>query len=397
MSATTNWIESVEIPEDPTPSDVRTFFGVPPDPEGKLDANISRKRRQWQSKVRGQKPSPEAKEKAARAIELITFLAEYLKRGTDEPLDLADLREAFKHAPKTSVGDLDELWQVIEELLASGEVDEALRVANEARTRFADEPVAHGAFAWVAANASRGQEEPSERMRLDGVESAEKAIAGGSRLPEVYRARAVLQLDLQRGDEALAGLRQAEAQLGDDMPPALSAFFVEAFVAVGDTEQAATRAGAIVDAAPEDLGLRSGITFALIAALRNSLLPISSAQGLADYKRIAEIAAWCAVGAPEAEDAVRPYRMWGVVADNRMYTGDVMHRAFIAVITGFLLLPVMNRIRSKPQWSVFHEGPESASATVFSEVAHGTIATLVHQGITDRLTWWASYQATGGR
>jgi len=392
----TAWIESLEISEQPTVEDVRTFFGVPPDPPEKLDANISRKRRQWSGRVRARKASPEAEAKVKQAVELIKFLADYLKRGLDEPLDLADLREAFKHAPATAVGDIDELWRVVEELLASGELEEALKVANEARSRFSDEPTAQAVFGWVAAQASRGQDHPSERLRKDGLDAIERAMAAGQRDADLFGARAVLHLDLGRGAEALAGLQEAERELVGALSPLLGAYVVEAYVAVGDVDNAARRAVAAVEANPSDLAIRSGIASSLVQALRNTLLPITSKETLAQYQRIADVAAWCATGAPEAEDMVRPFRMWSVIADNRMYSGDIGFRAFAAVLTGFLLLPAMNRVRSKPQWRIMHDGPTSVGEEVFHEVAFGAVSRFVHDGITDRLPWWDEYAKTAG-
>jgi tetratricopeptide (TPR) repeat protein len=392
----TAWIESLEISEKPTADDVRSFFGVPPDPPERLDSNISRKRRQWSGKVRGRKASPEAEAKVKQALELIKFLADYLKRGVDEPLDLADLKEAFRHAPRTSVGDIDELWSVVEELLASGELDEALKVAYDARTRFPDEAVGHAVFGWVAAQASRGLDQPSERLRTDGLAAIERAIAAGQRDADLFGARAVLQLDLRRGAEALAGLQQAELELADGLPPLLGAYAVEAHVAVGDVDGAARHAIAAVEADPGNLAIRSGIALSLVYAMRNTLLPISSRESLAHYQMIAEIAAWCATGAPEAEDIVRPFRMWSVMADNRMYSGDIGFRAFAAVLTGFLLLPLINRVRSKAQWRIMHDGPSSVGPEVFRAVALGAVARFVHAGCVDRLPWWTEYVATAG-
>jgi hypothetical protein len=385
------WIESLDISERPTATDVRAFFGVPPDPESKLDANISRKRRQWSGKVRGRKASPEAEAKVKQALELIKFLADYLKRGIDDPVDLSDLREAFKHAPTSSVGDIDELWRVVEELLASGELDEALRVANDARTRFRDHPTADAVFGWVAAQASRIHEQPSDRLRKDGLDAIQRAIAAGLRDADTFGARAVLQLDLGRGTEALAGLQEAERELGGDVTSRLGTYLVEAFVAVGDVDSAVRRAVVAVEEDLSDLVVRSAITSALVHALRNTLLPITSKEKLAHYQQIAMVAAWCAQGAPEAEDMVRPFRMWAVIAENRMYSGDVGFRAFSAVLTGFLLLPFINRAKSKPQWKIMHEGPTSVSAEVFAEVALGAVSRFVHAGVTDRLTWWDEY------
>jgi len=251
-------------------------------------------------------------------------------------------------------------------------------------------------FGWVAAQASRGQDQPSERLRTDGLAAIERAIAAGQRDADLFGARAVLQLDLGRGAEALAGLQQAERELTGDLPPLLGAYAVEAHVAVGDVDGAARRAIAAVEADPGNLAIRSGIALSLVYAMRNTLLPISSKKTLVHYQRIADVAAWCATGAPEAEDMVRPFRMWSVIADNRMYSGDVGFRAFTAVLTGFLLLPVMNRVRSKPQWRIMHDGPTSVGAPVFRAVALGSVSRFVHDGSTDRIPWWNEYVATVG-
>lgn len=385
------WLESHDVGLKPTVQDAREFFGVPPDPDARLDTNINRKRRHWSGKKRAQKPSPEAEKRIDGALKLVNFLADYVKRGLDEPIDLDELNEVFKHKPETTVGELHELWKILEELLASGNLDEALKVANDARTRWKSEALAHGAFAWVAAQASRSMDEPSERMRRDGLESAEFAVQNGEENGDTFWALITLQLDLGRSQEALATLERADRETPGGLNSAMSMRYVEALVGVGDVSAAELRAVAAITEAPEDLTLRSTVAFSLIAAMRTSLLPIQDSDGLKRYQHVAAVAAWCAVGAPEAEDAVRPYRMWSVVADNRMYSGDVAMRAFIAVASGFLLLPVMNRARSKPQWQILHEGPDSVGEEVFTEVALGAVSRTVHLGIANKLDWWGEF------
>jgi hypothetical protein len=396
MSSAT-WIEAVEVSATPTPEDARAFFGVPPDPPASLDANIAKKRRVWRRKIRGQKATPEAERQVNLVLDLISHLADYLKRGTDEPLDLEELREVFKQKPATVVGELADLWRVLEELLASGRIDEALKVANEARERFDGEPVADAAFGWVAAQASRSGADATERLRLRGLEALERALGAGQVGAELFEARATLQLDLGRGSEALAGLDEAERLLGGTRPAALLACRVEAHVELGAVEQAARAAVEAVLSAPEDLTIRSTTTEALINAMRRSLLPIADEDELRRYQFVADTAAWCAIGAPEAEDMVRPYRMWAVVAENRMYAGDVGVRAFLGAVSGFLALPLVNRRRSKPQWWILDEGPGCVGDEVFEEVALGAVAQTVHDGIGSRLEWWDDYMAEARR
>ncbi|MBJ7330195.1 MAG: hypothetical protein JHC95_09880 [Solirubrobacteraceae bacterium] len=391
--STALWIEQVEVPDKPTAADARAFFGVPPDPESALDKNIAKKRRTWRAKVRGRKTTPEVERQINLVVELITQLADYVKRGTEEPLDLDELREVFNQKPETVVDELEDLWRVVEELLAAGQMAEALKVANEARERFEDAPVADAVFGWVAAQASRSaSEEATERLRVRGLEALERAMATGEIGAELYEARVTLQLDLGRDKEALGGLDEAVRVLGDEITPMLRAARVEVLVATGSVRDAASAAVEAVRSAPDDLSIRSTTVEALITAMRRSLLPISDAEGLARYQLVADVAAWCAHGAPEAEDMVRPFRMWAVVAENRMFAGDIGFRAFVGVASGFLLLPLLNRFRSKPQWWILNEGPGCIGDEVFIEVAMGAVSRTVHDGITDRLPWWEGFQ-----
>lgn len=396
--STALWIEQVEVPDKPTPADARAFFGVPPDPESKLDKNIAKKRRTWRAKVRGRKTTPEAERQINLVVELISQLADYVKRGTEEPLDLDELREVFKQKPDSAVDELEDLWRVVEELLASGQMAEALKVANDARDRFDGAPVADAVFGWVAAQASRSAaEEATERLRSRGLEALERAMAAGEVGAELFEARVTLQLDLGRDKEALGGIDEAARVLGDDITPMLRAARVEVYVATGEVRNAALAAVEAVQSAPEDLSIRSTTVEALITAMRRSLLPIRDEEALRRYQLVADVAAWCANGAPEAEDMVRPFRMWAVVAENRMFAGDIGFRAFAAVASGFLLLPVINRFRSKPQWWILNEGPGCVGEEVFDEVALGAVAEQVHDGITDRLAWWNDYRVDVAR
>jgi tetratricopeptide (TPR) repeat protein len=384
------WLQDLAVPERPTVPDIRAFFHVPPDPESKLDDNIRDKRRAWNAKVRSRKATAGAHEQVRAAVKLIDFLARALKRGGDGPIDLGELNDVFREAPRTRVGELGELWEVIERLLAAGKLEEALKLANASRERFVDSTVPHLVFAWVAAQASRFGA-ADDRLREDALRSADLALADDEPPPEAFLARATLLLDLRRGEEALATLEDAERRLSGRLDTSLEVLLVEALVAGGKLEEAVRRAIDAVEEDPDNLAARSSVTTSLVRAVQFSLLPIRSPDDLARYQRVVEVAAWCAQGAPEAEDLVRPFRMWGVVADNRMYAGDVATRAYSGVLTGFLILPLLNRAQAKAQWTIIADGPDAVNRDVFDEVALGAVSRHVHEPIKDRLPWWEAY------
>ncbi|HEV2857687.1 MAG TPA: hypothetical protein VGW80_04715 [Solirubrobacterales bacterium] len=383
------WIESFDLPVQPVPADIRAFFGVPPDPDDKLDENISRKRRHWRSKTRANVSSEKAKRKVDQALRIIAALEQQLKRGViDEELDLQRLREEFSAEPETQVGDLGDLWRILEELLAGGRLDEALRVANDARKRFEGAPQAEAAFGWLATIASRSGGSGNDVLRKEGLTALEAAIAAGETNSDIYAWKAILQLDLQVPQEALATLEEAERVLEVPLSPWMLSHRCEAHAALGDTTKALEDAKRALGAESDDLALRSNTVTALIGAARVGLLPLSSEEQLNRYQDLIEWAAWCAKGAPEAEDRVRPFRLWGVEAESRAYTGRIELRSIIAVASGFLLLPVLNRVRSKPHWKILYDGPQAASGEMFEVVSRGAIAGLVHEGLMDKLPWF---------
>jgi tetratricopeptide (TPR) repeat protein len=381
------WLESFDLPAQPQPTDLRAFFGVPPDPEDKLDYNISKKRRHWRSKIREKVSSEVAKRKVDQALRIIAALEQQLKRGViDEELDLQRLREEFSAEPETKVGELGDLWRILEELLASGRIDEALRVANDARKRFKGAAQAEAAFGWLAMISSRSGS-ASDVLRKEGVAALEAAIAAGETNADTYTWKAVLLLDLNQPQEALATLEEAERVLKAPPGPWMHSHRCEAHAALGEPEKALEEAKRALGDGTEDLALRSNTVTALINAARVGLLPLSSDEQLHRYQDLIEWAAWCAKGAPEAEDRVRPYRLWAVEAESRAYTGRVEVRSIVAVASGFLLLPILNRMRSKPHWQVLYDGPGTANGEMFDVVFEGGIAKLVHDELMDKLPW----------
>lgn len=386
----TPWLEAIDLPERPQPADIRAFFGIPPDPEEKLDQNIAKKRRHWSRMTRERVASEAAKRKVDQALRIIAALEQQLKRGVvDEEIDVERLREEFAGEPETSVDELGDLWRVLEELLASGRLDEALRVANDARTRFEGAATANAAFGWLASIASRSGDSAGDSLRKEGLEALAAAIAAGERGVDTYVAKAVLELDTGAPAEAMATLEIAGEQLEAGPSPRIYSHRCEAHAALGDVDRALADAKHAVGTGTQDDALRSNTVTALIEAARVALLPIASDQSLRAYQDLIEWAAWCATGVPEAEDRVRPFRLWAVEAEGRAYTGRIDLRSIVAVASGFTLLPLLNRIRSKPHWQILYEGPQAANGEMFEVVALAGIPQFVHDGLMERLPWFS--------
>ena len=109
-----------------------------------------------------------------------------------------------------------------------------------------------------------------------------------------------------------------------------------------------------------------------------TMLPITSPDQLTRYTEMVDVAAWCSHGVPEAEDRVRAYRMWAVNAGKRVFVGSDRMRSFLAVITGFISLPVHNYLRSQPAWQVFNEGQGKEVTDAFFIVAAPAYVQKIH-------------------
>lgn len=389
------WLESSSVEVSPTPETAHQFFGVPPDPASDLERNIGRKRRHWKSKVRERRPSAAAQGKVEEALRIIDALGLYATRGLVPEIDLSEKPDGLR-APETVVNDVDELWRILEELLVDGRLPGAIRTAADARTRFAGAPAASAAFAWVVSVASREDAELAMPLRGEAVAAANEAIAAGEQSPECWTALAILQLDTADPEAALSTLTQAETRVEGGPTPWIRSHKAEALADLTRVEEAQRAAVEAVRSSEEDLALRFNTAMALMRMVTRTMLPIESDQMLTQYRDTVEVAAWCAIGAPDAEDLIRPFRLWGVEAGSKLYTGNLIRRSGWAVWTGFLVLPLLNRWKSKPQWKVFLEGPGSVDEGLFQISALGAIPMAVHHGLMDRLPWASQITSQNG-
>ncbi len=116
----------------------------------------------------------------------------------------------------------------------------------------------------------------------------------------------------------------------------------------------------------------------ILVSWAGTMLPITSQTQLTRYTEMVDVAAWCSHGVPEAEDRVRAYRMWAVNAGKRVFVGSDRTRSFLAVITGFISLPVHNYLRSQPAWQVFNEGQNKEITDAFFIVAAPAYVQKIH-------------------
>jgi hypothetical protein len=169
----------------------------------------------------------------------------------------------------------------------------------------------------------------------------------------------------------------------------------------GDLGNGAAAAVRAVSSDPTDKAARNDLAVALVHVAAAQLLPISSPTAMSSYEEAVAVAAWCAVGVPEAEAVVRPHRMWAARARTKVFVGNDVWRTAIATYTAFLLLPLHNAIRSMPAWKVLWNGPEGRGAsqlwTVWSFSSaepfawRGTTIQELHREHLGKSPWMQSY------
>ena len=120
-----------------------------------------------------------------------------------------------------------------------------------------------------------------------------------------------------------------------------------------------------IECDPTDAGLRQeGVSIVLEVARRH--LPLGSNEHVVNYQRIVQVAAYCAMGVPSLEAAVRPHRMWADRAEKPIFVGGQRLRSFMTIATFFAWLPIHNRQKSKLGWRLLFDGPDVGQAEFFT-------------------------------
>jgi len=388
----TTWLVIADYPARPSERDLLSFFGVPPDPASQLDENISRKRRYWHKAA--QTAPAEGRRRAEAIKEAIREATNALKRGgeasgggakTDGSPDVS-----VRHDPKT----LEELWRIIQSLIFRQRYQDAVECAARAEKKWPSsvEPVV--AFAWTVQMgiAQEGTGIPAAAV-AKAIQGLEGVISSGGDARE-YRIIAGLLDSTGRTQEALSRLNDA-ARVVVPFPADMLGLRVTLLARVGDINDAMVTAVAAVNESPSDDGIRGECVDALLDFALSSLLPVTSAEDAVRYGRLVRVAAWCAKGVPDLEDRVRVHRLWAANCDQRVFSGNPALRSFVAIISGFLLLPVYNHVRCRPSWQILNEGPVGEGSPkrrrirnfAFYQVASSPHVQLAHRGARENFPW----------
>jgi hypothetical protein len=354
------WVSTSTLSSGSSYQTMLEFFGIPPYTEDRLDYNIAKKRRDWHAKTNV--GNPEGQRRANQVVELIQRVSEALKRGADGDVGGG----AEQEIPDEVFSTIAELWRVISECVFADDYDGALRVAREATSRWGMTPDAASVFAWVVATGFDSDNLAHPALLRDGLDAAELATREQPGEARNWESKISLLLAVDRVSDAVTAVDEAARSL-----PTLTARLhvnqARALIRVNRVEDAMVAAVRAVAAAQSDsfavTAVRSQATALLVGWLAKNLLPLKSTVDLERYVELVGAAAWCSYGVPEAEDMVRVHRMWAANAGQRVFTGSWRLRSFLAVCTGFISLPVHNRVRSDPAWHVFLSGLDQAETS----------------------------------
>ena len=388
----TAWLTTADYPARPTATDLLSFFGVPPDPESQLDENINKKRRYWHKAA--QTAPPEGRARALAIKDAIKEAANALKRGsearggqtgTEVPIDASTWQD-----PKS----VEELWRVIQRLIFRQRYTDAVECAKAGARKWPSSTEPFVAFAWTVQMAvtqgSTGL--PSETV-VQAVTVLERVMRSGASARE-YRILIGLLQAAGRIRDALERSYQAEKVL-HPFPADMLGLRVALQARAGDINSAMVTAVAAVHGNPTDDGIRAECVDALLAFALENLLPVTSAEAATAYGRLVRVAAWCAEGVADLEDRVRLHRLWAANCAQGVFAGNHALRSFVAIISGFLLLPVYNSMASRPSWQILHEGPVTEGRAkrrkmknvAFYQVASSPHVKTVHAAATSPFPW----------
>jgi hypothetical protein len=344
------WVTARTLPQPPSVEQMLEFFGIPPYDADALDDNIGKKRRAWGHKSNS--GNKEGQEKAARVLELIDSVSKALKRGAAA----GQGGGVESEIPASVFETLEELWRILSEYVFDDEYDDALRVAREAVSRWHNADAA-AALGWVVSNLVSDAGFAHPDLVAEGLGAAEFAVREQPGEVRNWESTVSLLLASSRAPDAAGAVDQAERALGDRVSGMLYLLRTRAMATLGRADDAMAAAVRAVTRAEPGVAaaIRSELTEILVSWAA-TMLPIRSGDHLTRYTEMIGVAAWCSYGVPEAEDRVRPYRMWATNAGKKVFVGSDRMRSFLAVITGFISLPIHNQLRSQPAWQVFNEG-----------------------------------------
>ncbi|MCB0973117.1 MAG: hypothetical protein KDB86_01005 [Actinobacteria bacterium] len=354
---TTQWLLEAEFPEHSTPQDLYSFFGIPPDPAEDLERNIREKRKVWRKKsAKGR--SSEAKRLSAAVLQAIDEAEDALLRGAEVAnFDRPEQTTSTRVDPRS----IESIWAEIETLLYRGRYQATLERLDNYGTEWSADPRFRELRSTVILDIA--QTEPQllrgSQAVADALKDARRAIAELG--PSEPRFLTLIDLYDAVGEHRQADQAFAEAMQKVEHPSAvLRARQLKITARDGDISALLRVAIDLVRGTPDDRGLRSESVQAIMEAVTRQVLPVRDETTLVYYKDAVAVASWIADGVPEAENFMRPHRMWAANVDQRIFSGNWQWRALGGILSGFLLLPLINRAFSKPGWKILLDGPAQA-------------------------------------
>ena len=364
------WEKESTLPRSPSYQQMLEFFGIPPYAPNVLDSNISKKRRYWHNKTNG--GNEIGRKKALEVEALIQRVSQALKRGAEGEVGGG----AEAEIPIAVFETLEELWRVLSEYTFADEYEDALQTAREAVRRWHNADAA-AALGWVVASGYSNDLFAHPALLAEGLDAAQFAVRQQPGEVRNWESVASLLMAHGRFQDAVGAADQAERATDGQATGNLYLVRTKAMVAMKLPEEAMTSAVRAVSRSGGAAAIRAQLADILVDWAA-SMLPIRSDADLTRFTEMADVAAWCAYGVPEAEDRVRPYRMWAVNAGKRVFVGSDRMRSFLAVITGFISLPIHNFLRSQPAWQVFNEGQNKEITEAFFIVAAPAYVQKIH-------------------
>ena len=366
------WETESLLPKSPSTEEMLAFFGIPPYSADALDGNITKKRKRWNRLSNS--GNPEGREKAEKVLQLIQRISEAVKRGAEGEQGGGAETETAGELFET----LQELWQILEAHLFLDEYDDAIRVAREAVKRWQNADAA-GALAWVISATVSNDGFAPPALLAEGLQAARRAVTEQPGEVRNWESEASLLLADGKIQEAVSAVDQGERATGGQATSLLYLLRTRAMVGLKRPDDAlASAVRAVSRAEPAKAAAVRSEATELLVDWAATMLPIKSDADLIRYTEMVNVAAWCSYGVPEAEDRVRAYRMWAANAGKRVFVGSDRMRSFLAVITGFISLPVHNFLRSKPAWRVFNEGQDKELTDSFYIVAAPAYVQQIH-------------------
>jgi hypothetical protein len=346
----TEWL-SAEAPLTKNESDLLAYFGIPPSPADTLPENIRSKRKFWHRRANGLGEH----ERAERVKELIQQLSEHLLNGV--PFD--GVLESGPEGPRfdrTTAETLEELRALIDDLLRRGRFAAAAEAGWRGASQWQQSPLAHLLFAYAVSSALDFGVAIPPQMIGYALKSAEFAAANlGS--DETAWLAWVGMLTATGNAARVESLRGSAVQALGVISPNLRLSFAAAVLACGQQERGLVEIVQAALAGGADSGVRADAANQVIRRAAMPLLPLRTPQAAESYRQAVAVAAWCCAGIPDMEEFVRPHRLWASACSKPVYTGNWQIRTFLAVCTGFLVLPLLNHARSRSAWEIFISGP----------------------------------------